>query len=244
MMRSEEGKFIAVALAGAREGDYKIEMLPGSVGIQKIEESTAHAGRQGRPASSRATGARKTLTYDITDRPDQKVTFVDIDPSGAANEIKTINGGGRGSFAFNPKPGKQIRRIEARIELDGVPAETLPIARYKPPSPVFPRPAGLKVRRSGTKLIVSWKRVPDAKRYEVALTPSGSDAQKVFTARRNSITIKGVSKATAGTVAVMAVAPDRQGRASSAKFKRTARASSAFRDLKNCKKKGKKLTCR
>ena len=137
----------------------------------------AHRGREGRgvdrPACREGRRHRqgrrraKTLTYDITERADQTITFFDIDHSGAGTEIKTINGGGRGSFTFKSKPGKEIRRIEARLEIDGVPAETLPIARYRPPSPVLPKPAGLKVRRSGTKLIVSWKRVTDAKGYDI-----------------------------------------------------------------------------
>jgi len=117
-------------------------------------------------------------------------------------------------------------------------------ARYRPPSPTLAKPAGLKVKRSGTKLIITWKKVTDASGYDIVVSPSTGEAQKSASSKKNKITITGVAKSVAGSVAVMSTSKDRPGRTTTVKFKRTGRASSPFRELKDCKKKGKKLTCR
>jgi hypothetical protein len=243
IMRSEQGKFVAVGLADARKGDYSIEMMPGSPAIEKIEESTALPPSRA-TGEVTGTGARRVLNYDVTKAPDQRVTFVEVDAGGGAGEIGTITGGGRGKLAFRPKPGRTIRRVEARFEVDGVPAEQITMAQFRPPSPVLAKPAGLKVRRSGTKLIVSWRKVREATSYEVGLTPTGSDDQRFATARGVRIVLKGVAKSIAGTVSVRPLDSSRTGPASAARFRRTAAQSSALRKLPKCKTKGRKLICR
>ena len=242
IMRSEQGRFVAVGLAGADEGDYSIDPLPGTPAIKGIQESTAMP-RARATGSVSGRGSRRVLTYDVSRQADQRVTFVEVDAGGGANEIGTVEGGGRGKLAFRPMPGRGIRRVEARFESDGVPAEQITIARFRPPSPVLGRPAGLRVRRSGTKLVLSWRRVREATRHEVALTPSSGD-QRLVQVRGTRAVLRGVAKSLSGSVSVRGVDGVREGPAASKSFRRTARGASGFRELKRCRTRGRRVVCR
>ena len=191
------------------------------------------------------TGTRRVLAYDVSDaaRPEGHVRRARPERRGRARSRRSPAAAAVRS-RFQPEARARHPPDRGALRARRRPRRELPIARYRPPSPLFGRPAGLQgqAQRHQADRVVEARRGRDALRARAHAV--GQRRQKFSTARENAITLKGVSKATAGSVAVMAVAPDRQGRAATAKFKRTARASSPFSDLKKCKKKGKKLTCR
>ena len=109
---------------------------------------------------------RRVLAYRIRRRPNQTVTFYDTTAAGASRRIGVVTGGGNGKLTFRPSPGRSTHAIAARFALDGVPAENLTVAHFKPPSPVLPKPRALRSRHKGSRLLVSWRRVGGAKRYD------------------------------------------------------------------------------
>jgi hypothetical protein len=147
------------------------------------------------------------------------VTFVEVADSGK-RPLGTVTGG-RGTLTFTPAPGSDRRRIEAQFELAGIGAETKTVAAFTPPSARLGRPTRLTVRRRGGRLLVTWKRVPEAQRYEV-LTTLSSGGQRMTSTRRPSATIGSVARWNGGRVTVRAVAPMRQGRVTTARFRATA----------------------
>jgi hypothetical protein len=220
ILRSEKLKATVVGLVDPVPGTYTIEPLAQSPAIAKMTEAQdppdAHL-----KASVRGHGARRTLVYDILRRPDQRVTFVEAGPEGART-IGTVSGGGRGRIAFTPAPGRGPRRIEAKFELAGLPAETTTVASFRPPSALLRRPVNVSVRRRGRRLLVDWTRVPEAARYEVVVTLSNG-GQRMMRTRRNAISVAGVTPTSGGRVAVRAVGPMRQGKVRSVRFRATAR---------------------
>ena len=143
-MRSEQLHQTVVGLVNPRPGTYTIETLPGSPAITKVSEATDPLPAQVK-ASVHGHGARRTLVYDILRRPRQSVQFVEVSGS-LRKPIGTVTGG-RGTLAFSPAPGSDVRHIEAQFTLDGIRAETRTVASFRPPSAHLARPAHLRVRR-------------------------------------------------------------------------------------------------
>ena len=232
IIRSEPAKATAVGLQDPPPGTYRIEPLEGSSAVAKVNEAEDQPKAEVE-ASVEADGERYVLTYDILRRAAQRVTFSEIGEDGSARAIGTVEGGGRGRLAFTPAPGTGFRRVEAQFELDGLPAEKLTVARFSPPSPVLGAVRRLRVRRRGSSLAVSWRRVPGATRYEVVTTPTGG-AVRMVTTRRTRTTVTRVPRTSSGRVSVRAVTELRAGRPASAAFRRTAARPSRFRPLPTC----------
>ena len=180
-------------------------------------------------ASVSGRGSKRVLEYNIRRREAQRVTFSEV--AGVTRKpIGTVNGGGRGTLRFSPAPGRGRRTIEAQFELDGLPAERKTVARFKPPSPKLGRVRGLRVRRQGEALLVSWRRVAGAKRYEVVAATSGA-GQRVKRLRKASVRLKRIPRASSGIVTVRAVDSLREGRRARKKFRRAVRRASRFERL-------------
>jgi hypothetical protein len=224
ILRSEQLHQTVVGLVNPKPGDYTIETLPGSPAITNVAKATDPLPARV-TASVRGQGARRTLAYDIRQRPQQTVTFVEV--SGVTQRpIGTVSDR-RGTLAFTPAPGTDVRHIVAQFTLDGIRAETRTVASFKPPSPRLGRPAHLRVRRRASTLVVSWRRVPGATDYEL-VTTSPSGGQRITRARGAAATLRGVPVTSAGRVSVRAVATMRQGAPASARFRATRRPRTRF----------------
>ena len=227
ILRSEQLHQTVVGLVDPRPGTYTIETLPGSPAITKVAEATDPLPARV-TASVHGHGARRTLAYDIRRRPQQTVTFLEV--SGVTRRpIGTVSGG-RGTLAFTPAPGSDVRHIVAQFTLDGIRAETRTVASFRPPSSRLGRPAHLRVRRRASTLIVSWRPVPGATRYEL-VTTSPSAGQRVARARGAGATLRRVPLTSAGRVSVRAVAPMRHGAPASAPFRATRHLRTRFGTL-------------
>jgi len=236
ILRSDKLKATVIGLVDPKPGTYTIEPLPGSPTIAKLTEAQDPPAARVK-ASISGQGVRRTLAYDVAQRPGQRVTFVEKG-QGGSRTIGTVSGG-RGQLAFSPAPGSDRRTVEAQFELAGVPAERLTVARFAPPSARLGRPGRLLVRRAGDRLRVSWLPVSGATSYTV-LTTLATGAQRATTTRRNSATIRPVTPTSGGLVAVRAVASMRQGSVRTARFKATAPpAPTRFGPLPRLKKRGR-----
>jgi hypothetical protein len=236
-----DAHFTTVGLQGAAAGRWHIEALPGST-ITGTSRATDPADAKVSGAVE-GKGAVRTLSYNVLARPAQRVTFSDVAPGGARKAITTIAGGGTGRVRFTPAPGRGRHRVVASFTLDDIAAEERTVARFTPPSPVLATPAGLKVRRAGSGLVVSWTGVPDAKRYEVTVTTSDG-AQKFLTVRTRTARFTRIAKTATGTITVRATATLRASRTARTKLPRAAKAKSGgLQKLGRCSVRKKKVTC-
>jgi hypothetical protein len=243
IMRSDQGKFVAVGLADVPPGSYTIEPMSGSPAIASVQESSALPNARVR-ARVTEKGTRRTLSYTVGRRPNQSVSFWELDAGGGARQIGSAVAGGRGKLRFSPAPGRGTRRIEARFELDGVPAEQKAVARFRPPSPKLGKPRGLRVRRKGKSgLRLSWRGVKGAARYELAVTLSNG-RQRFVTTRRRTALVKRIPKWHAGRATVRAVDKVRQGPPAAKRFKRIAPKRTNLTQLKRCRVNKHRVVCR
>jgi hypothetical protein len=238
IVRSESLRMTVVGLENPPPGRYRIEPVGSSVAATEITEAedlpparvdVQMSGSGASASQLGGSGTRRTLRYSIRRRPDQRVTFLETGPGGS-RQIGTVSGGGKGVLRFSPAPGRGRRTIEAQFELAGLPAERRTVARFTPPSPRLARPARVRVRRRGKTLVVSWKRVPGATRYEV-VTDFRSGRQRLTKTRRRSTTLRRIRRSDGGRVRVRALADMRQGRPSSARFRALERAKAPLDEL-------------
>lgn len=222
ILRSEQLKATIVGLNEPKPGTYRIEELPGSPEItsSSVAEDQPKA-RITATVGAGADAAKRTLRYDIGEREDQRVRFVDVGSTGS-RELGVVSGGGRGTLTFPALPGTGVHRVEAQFELAGVQAERLTVARFTPPSLRLARPASVTVRRRGTFLSVAWPAVAGARRYEVVATAASGVQRRTRTTRR-TVTLKGLPTASGGRVAVRATASLRQGAGRTVVFRATTR---------------------
>jgi hypothetical protein len=156
-------------------GSWSVEPLAGSAPVTGVHSADGIddpkvSGSVKRAASG---GRARVLSYNVAPRPGQKVTFAE-QGKGAAKPIGGVAKEGRGTLRFTPADGPGgTRKIIALVSSYGKPRAQLTVASYVAPPP--PRPATpkrLKARRSGTKLVVSWSKAANAKRYEIRATLS------------------------------------------------------------------------
>lgn len=74
-------------------------------------------------------GKRRELTWWVVRRPGQRVTFEERGHAGT--RVLGSTTGGTGSLRFKPNGARGVRRIVARVEVDGVERELLTVARFK-----------------------------------------------------------------------------------------------------------------
>jgi hypothetical protein len=216
IMRSERLKTTVVGLVDPRPGTWRIEPIEGSPAVSEITEAEDQPAAKV-SARVRGKGDRRTLAYDIRERPNQRVTFIET-AAGAKRMIGTVAGGGRGSLRFSPAPGRGRRTIEAQFELAGMPAERLTLARFAPPSPRLERPARVRAKRRGKALVVRWSRVRGAERYEV-VTNLRNGTQRLSKTRRTRVTLRRIRRSDGGRVRVRAMAELKQGKPRAARFR-------------------------
>jgi hypothetical protein len=208
ILRSPKLGATVVGLVNPTPGTYSIETLPGSPAVKLVSQASDPPPARV-SASVRGHGARRTLVYDVTRRPAQRVTFVE-QARGGSRTIGTIRGGGRGRLSFTPAPGFDHRTVIAQFELAGLPAESVRVASFKPLSPRLGKPSRLKITRRGNALQVTWRPVAGATRYE--LVARLSSGERVVRTRHAGTALKQVARYEGGRVSVRATATMRHGK--------------------------------
>ena len=219
IMRSVENRLTVVGLQDPRPGDYLITPITGAPAAKEVTEASDLPNARV-TAKLRGTGARRTLTYDIARRANQRVTFVETTATGDTKAIGVVTGGGKGTLRFTSAPGVGKRTIEAQFELSGLPAERRTVARFTALSARLATPRGLRVTHRGSALRIRFRAVRDAARYEIVVT-NAAGKQRIVSTRKRSIVIRSVPASEAGRVTVRAIATLRQSRAVGTSFKRT-----------------------
>ncbi len=184
-------------------GRWTVTTQDGSPGIASIRSAE---GLRDPRVRARVTGSGRTrvLRYRISGASGQRVTFIE---RGARtySRIGTVRYR-RGSIPFRPAAGRRGRRqIEAVIERNGVATKLLRVARYAAPADARPaRPRGVRVRRRGARLVVSWRAVAGARTYAVTVTPRGAPPAMRIT-RRQTVRFGGIARRARGSVLVAAL---------------------------------------
>ena len=175
-----------------------------AAGTWRIEPATdsspiASAGHaDGLPApqvSAKVTGRgrARVLTYRIKPIEGQKVRFEERGALGKAGASLGYATGPRGRLRFAPANGPTGKRsIIALVESFGTPRKQMKVASYTAPPPLRPAaPRGLRLKRQGTKLVLSWTRTAGLARYR--LTVKLTDGRVLLLLPRGTATSAGVT---------------------------------------------------
>jgi hypothetical protein len=211
IIRSEQMDMTEVGIRQPRPGAYRVTALPGSPQI--IDVATALAPPPAKVTAkvlgSRGSGDRRTLVYNIRPRPDQTVTFYEVNSQRLWRQIGSVTGGGRGRLRFIATPDKRGQRILATVALHGVPdpSARITVARFRPPSLApLPRPRKVLVRHTRRAVVVSWLRVPEAGTYAVVVRQPTDGARVALVAgTRRRARVVGLDPLSGGTVTVTAL---------------------------------------
>lgn len=218
-----------IAIIHPRAGRYTIRLNPGSPAIAEVLDAHGFTPR----LRAHVTGShrRRQLVYSVNMQPGEKVTFTE-----RGRDIEHLLGTthkSRGTLDFTAAPGPGgPRQIIATATDNGYPvvlhpgsptAGALVLASYQAPGPQrLPRVRGLRARRAGSRLLVSFDRVPAAKRYAVVITLRDG-LRTDYVTSRNSLQITVPTTAPlGGTVTACALGNDlttNTGPATSAKIK-------------------------
>jgi hypothetical protein len=235
--------FTVVGIQRDTPGTYTVTALPGSVPFIKIARATdLPDARITGTVTGRATSTARVLRYSVLSRPGQSVSLYDVAEGGSAKGIGSVRGGS-GQIHFTTAPGRRPHQIVAQFSLQGLPAERIVVATFRPPPPTLPRPQALRVTRHKSTLTISWRPVLDATAYEVAIT-SPSGLQQIVRTGRTSVVIRRLPAAIAGLVTVRAVDATRHSPVASARFRSIAAATRAIKPLGHCTVGRRKIRCR
>lgn len=206
LTQSDEDDTAYAALPRPAGGQWSIDPVPGSAAIVGVEQARALPDPKIK-ARVVGKGRHRTLRYEIKRIEGQVVRFFERGRFGT----KSIGlaKGKRGSLRFAAADGPGGKRaIEAAVQSFGIPRDVLTVARYRAPNPVKPaKPRGLRVRRRGSRALVSWDRARGARGYivEVAL----ADGRRLaISTKRTRATIKYVPGIDSARISVAGLEAD------------------------------------
>jgi hypothetical protein len=200
--QSLEKRLTWFAVKAPAAGEWKVVPEADSTPITEVRVADGLPDPKVTAKVTRGVGRKRVLTYKITPLKGQTVAFAEQGKRGLGAAIGDVKAQTKGTLTFTPTAGPGgPRTIIAQVAQRGIPRKTLIVARYVAPAPPRPAKPRLKVRRSGTKLIVSWPKDPESRRF--AVNAQLSDGRVLVLApKAPKITISGVAKATSATITV------------------------------------------
>jgi hypothetical protein len=200
--QSLEKRLTWFAVKAPAAGVWKIVPEADSTAITEVRAANGLPAPKVTAKLTRGVGRKRVLTYNIAPIPGQTVAFAEQGKRGLGAAIGDVKARTKGTLTFTPTAGPGgPRTIIAQVAQKGIPRKTLVVAHYvapPPPRPVKPR---LKTRRSGTKLIVTWAKDAESRRFTVNATLSDGRVL-VLTPKATKVTIGGVARSTSATVTV------------------------------------------
>jgi hypothetical protein len=197
-----------VALKAPEAGRWTAQLAPGSPAVVRVALSRV-LPKAKVTAKVSGHGSTRTLTYDVAKLAGQEVRFVE-DAPGGLKSIGVVKGGGRGTlrYALGEATGT-TRKVVAQVTQDGLPRANLTVATYRAANPKVGRTPGVRVRRDGTRAIVTWKTASLATHYVVSVLSSdgGRTAYLPPAKGKKRQVVSGVARGEGLTVAVVGVSP-------------------------------------
>ncbi len=198
-----------IVVARPEAGDWTVTVDAGSTAVTALRRAGALA-----PARVRARVRGGRIVYSATRRRGQQIEFVErgID----VNRRIALTGRSRGSVRFRPAEGPAgLRVVTANVLQDGLPRDAFTVTRFRARTVRPGRVRGVRVRRTARSARVSWRGAANAGAYNVRVRISdGRSLLLRASARRRTVTVRGVARRMRVTASVRAVT--RGGRAGKA----------------------------
>jgi hypothetical protein len=179
------------------EGRWTYTPLPGSVPVRRVRTARPLPAPRIRARLRPAPGGGRVLSWRLRAAAGQRVSFVE-EGRGAPPRLLARSRAAAGSVRFRPRlaPGR-ARRVFALVEAGGRPRARLLVASYEaPPLPRLSPVEGVRQRRHGARVSLSWRPQPAALKYYATVV--GEDGGR----RLLSVASPRLSLAAAGVAAV------------------------------------------
>ncbi|MCC6830515.1 MAG: hypothetical protein IT200_04145 [Thermoleophilia bacterium] len=199
-----KARYLAVKAPAA--GRWTVRTRDGLPGIAELAVSRDQAAPGVTGVAVTGAARKRTLRYRATFGAGQGITF--LERGRAGTRVLGAAAAGRGTLGFTPGPGAGGRRqIVAQFIQDGLVREEKAVGSYvAPPPPVPGRALGLRIRRAGPAVVVTWRPGANAGRQRlVAKVPGGPLVSRLLTGRARTARIPGID-GRAVTVTVTAFA--------------------------------------
>ncbi len=186
-------------------GTYTVQAAPGSaIAAVAVANGLPAPKVGGQVRAVRGHRGLRILRYRARRIAGERLLFVEEGAHGVRSVLGSRSAA-HGQLRIRPAGPRGKRTIYALVERDGVPRAKLTVAHYLAPGPQRPaRPRGLRLRRHGSRLLVSWPRVAGASHYAVAWSLRDGRRQGTTTRRPHTV-IRGVPGIDAGRVRVAAI---------------------------------------
>jgi streptogramin lyase len=202
-----------------RPGTWTLLPAPGSPPIATLEHADVLPAPRVK-ASVVGVGSSRVLRYDVTPIDGQVVRFVE-QAKGGGQDLKTVTRGGRGTLRFTTAEATSTTRtILAEVVQDGIPRDNLTVAHFRAASPAVGRATHVRIKRAGTRAILTWHPAALAGRYEIVVR-TGDGARRLVSrgARARRVIVTGLTKGEGATASVVGLSPaGRRGRAVQARL--------------------------
>ncbi len=188
-------------------GTWRVESVSGGDEIGAVRTADGLPAPRVSARVAKGKGRKRTLRYGIRRIPGQKVVFME-QGNGVAKRLGAVSGG-RGKLRFKSADGPKGRRlIIATVLSSGLPRQSNSVAVYEAPKPIkLGKPRKLRVRRKGTRLVVSWRKVVGAKGYAASILLKDGRRLSELT-KRPKLTVKQVPGIDSAKIRVAAVKAD------------------------------------
>ena len=164
--QSLEKRLTWFAVKAPAAGVWKIVPEADSTPITEVRAANGLPAPKVTAKVTRGAGRKRVLTYKIAPLKGQTVAFAEQGKRGLGAAIGDVKAQTKGTLTFTPTAGPGgPRTIIAQVAQRGIPRKTLVVARYVAPAPPRPAKPRLKARRSGTKLIVTWPKDAESRRF-------------------------------------------------------------------------------
>jgi hypothetical protein len=148
------------------KGTWSIEPLAGSPAVTDVKIAEAQADPK-ITGKLRHHGRGYELRYRWQKTSGQTVTFVEKAPGG--ERILGTPKGTTGTLRFSPSDASgTARKIVAQVELNGHPQANVDIASYSAAPTRLAKPGGVRVKRIGNRVQVTWNAVAGGSGYLVS----------------------------------------------------------------------------
>lgn len=218
LIADTESSSTVVNLSRPQGGTWTVTPQATSVPIASVRTADA-LPEPSVEASVTGKGHNRTLSWTVKKIPGQVVRLSEEGP-GAFRNFGVLKPG-KGSMKFSPANGKAGKRtLTAVVEQDGVFRQSIVAGSYTAPGPQKPgRPKRVRLKRKGTKLVITWRKAPRAVEYAVrAVLKDGR--RLVIPTKKTKLTIANVPGIDSGKIAVYGLKADKtHGPAGKAKLK-------------------------
>lgn len=195
-----------IRLVRPRAGRYTVDDVPGAPTITSVEVARGLPQPSVRGRVRRTSGGRRLLTFRVRRIAGQRLRF--FEQGGGVTKALGATARARGRLRFRPATGPGGRRtVVALVEQNGTPRARVTVARYRVSASRPGRVSGLRVRRRGQSLLITWRGARGAQRYAVAWRLSDGRREARIT-RRHRLVLRDVPGIDAGTIRVAGLRRD------------------------------------